>query len=128
MVSTTQRSPADGTHRRATTPRRIATVETHELFIIGAGGSGREIAAWAGRASWDGRPFRLLGLVDDLNPDREVNGLRAWSMAEAAALHPEACVVAAVGDARLRERLITQALALGLHQAPPLVHPGVEID
>jgi sugar O-acyltransferase (sialic acid O-acetyltransferase NeuD family) len=101
---------------------------THELLIIGAGGSGREIAAWAGRASWDGRPFRLLGLIDDLDPGREINGLHAWSMAEAAARFPRACVVAAVGDARLRERLIGQALRHGLHQAPPLVHPGVELD
>ncbi len=102
-------------------------MQTHDLLIIGAGGSGREIAAWAGRASWDGRPFRLLGLIDDLDPDREVNGLHAWSMGEAAAQHANACVVAAVGDARLRERLIGQALQHGLHQAPPLVHPGVEI-
>jgi sugar O-acyltransferase (sialic acid O-acetyltransferase NeuD family) len=102
--------------------------EPYDLLIIGAGGSGREIAAWADRASWDGRPFRLQGLIDDLQPGREVNGLWAWSMAEAAALHPHACVVAGVGDARLRERLIAQARELGLPSAPPLVHPGVELS
>ena len=103
-------------------------MEARDLLIIGAGGSGREIAAWAGRASWEGRPFRLLGLIDDLDSDREVNGLHAWSMEMAAALHPQACVIAGVGDARLRERLIAQAQAHGLQAAPPLVHPGVEVD
>ena len=36
--------------------------EPYELLIFGAGGAGREIALWAERASWAGRPFRLLGL------------------------------------------------------------------
>lgn len=102
--------------------------EPRDLLIIGAGGSGREIAAWADRASWQERPFRLQGLIDDLAPDRSVNGLPVWSMAMAATLHPEACVIAGVGDARLRERLIAQAAEHGLAPAPPLVHPGVELD
>jgi sugar O-acyltransferase (sialic acid O-acetyltransferase NeuD family) len=100
----------------------------HELLIFGAGGSGREIAAWADRASWQGRPFSLLGLIDDGIGEGIVNGRPVWGLSEAATRHPGANVVAAVGDARLRERLIGQALAAGLRASPPLVHPGVEYD
>ncbi|MBO0768257.1 MAG: hypothetical protein J2O48_06190, partial [Solirubrobacterales bacterium] len=67
------------------------------LLIYGTGGSGREIAAWAGD---------VLGFIDDAAAGGEVNGRRVFSLAQAAREHPGAAVVAAVGDSRLRERLI----------------------
>lgn len=98
------------------------------LLVFGAGGSGREIATWAARASWRGTGFRLLGIIDDGGPARQLSGVPVRPLAEHAARHPGAHVVAAVGDARLRERLIGAAVAAGLAPAPPLVHPGVELD
>jgi sugar O-acyltransferase (sialic acid O-acetyltransferase NeuD family) len=99
------------------------------LLIYGAGGSGREIAAWAGAAVWDGEGCDPVGFIDDDAADGAgVHGLGAWPLAVAAERFPGAGVIAAVGDSRLRERLISAAEAAGLRSAPPLVHPGVEID
>jgi sugar O-acyltransferase (sialic acid O-acetyltransferase NeuD family) len=102
--------------------------EPYPLLVFGAGGSGREIATWAGHASWDGRRFELLGIVDDGVAPTELSGVPVRPLAEHAAHHPGAYVVAAVGDARLRQRLIAIAADAGLRAAPPLVHPGVELD
>ena len=99
------------------------------LLIYGAGGSGREIAAWAARASWEGESFEPTGfIVDGTGAGASVHGLGVWPLAEAATRFPGAAVIAAVGDSRLRERLVTAAEAAGLISAPPLIHPGVEID
>jgi sugar O-acyltransferase (sialic acid O-acetyltransferase NeuD family) len=101
----------------------------HPLLIYGAGGSGREIAGWASRASWAGAAHELVGFIDDqAQADAIVHGHPAWPLAVAAARHPGAGVIAAVGDSRLRAALIAAAEAAGLVSAVPLVHPGVEID
>lgn len=104
--------------------------EAHELLIFGAGGSGREIALWAERASWAGRPFRLRGLISDDAYGTVIGGREVWTLAEAASRHPNAFVIAAVGDPQLRARLVELALAAGLRPSPPLVHPAVwaELD
>lgn len=99
-----------------------------ELLIFGAGGFGREVASWAGRARWAGEAFEVAGFIDDHAAVRELNGRPVLSLAAAAAHHPGAGVVATVGDPRLRERLIAKALAAGLVPAAPLVHPNVEYD
>lgn len=104
--------------------------EPHELLIFGAGGSGREIALWAERATWGGRPFRVLGLISDDDFGQVIGGRQVWTLADAARRHPAASVVVAVGDPHLRSRLVELALAAGLRASPPLVHPGVwaELD
>jgi sugar O-acyltransferase (sialic acid O-acetyltransferase NeuD family) len=104
--------------------------EPYELLIFGAGGSGREIAVWAERASWGGRPFRVLGLISDPEAGTVIGGRQVLALDEAASSHPSAYVVVAVGDPRLRSRLLRQALETGLRASPPLVHPGVwaELD
>jgi len=106
------------------------TPEPHELLIFGAGGSGREIAIWAPRASWEGRPFRVRGLISDDDFGKVVSGHEVWTLAEAARRHPAAAVVVAVGDPQLRSRLVELAVEAGLRPSPPLVHPGVfaELD
>jgi sugar O-acyltransferase (sialic acid O-acetyltransferase NeuD family) len=98
------------------------------LLIYGTGGSGREIAAWAGRAVWAGVQFDLLGFIDDGPVSGTVNGRPVWSLAAAAAAHPGAGVVAAVGDSRLRRRLIEAATGAGLQSSAPLVHPQTVLD
>jgi sugar O-acyltransferase (sialic acid O-acetyltransferase NeuD family) len=110
--------------------------DSHRLLIFGAGGSGREIAAWAPSASWDGKRFELLGLIDDAlagdaatpgaRPPR-INGSPVFTLAQAAERFPGVCVIAAVGDPALREQLVAAATAAGLRAAPPLVHPSVEL-
>ncbi len=99
-----------------------------ELLIFGAGGFGREVASWAGRAQWEGRGFRVVAYIDDNPPAAELNGRPVLGLEQAARLHPDASVIATVGDPKLRERLIGEALAAGLVATVPLIHPNVEYD
>ncbi|HWD70008.1 MAG TPA: NeuD/PglB/VioB family sugar acetyltransferase [Solirubrobacteraceae bacterium] len=101
---------------------------TRELLIFGAGGFGREVASWAGRAQWRGEGFAVAAFVDDNAPATELNGRPVLTLEQAAARHPGAHVLATVGDPKLRERLITKALAAGLVATAPLLHPSVEYD
>lgn len=98
------------------------------LLIFGAGGFGREVASWAGRASWDGDGFEVLGFIDDGLDAERLNGRPVLSLEAAAARHPGAGVLATVGDPGLRERLIAKALDAGLVATAPVIHPNVEYD
>lgn len=103
-------------------------MEPQELLIFGAGGFGREVASWAERASWQGRGFRLLAFVDDAPVAAELNGRPVLTLADAAARHPAARVLASVGQPRVRERMIAKAVEAGLAATAPLIHPNVEYD
>jgi sugar O-acyltransferase (sialic acid O-acetyltransferase NeuD family) len=107
---------------------RIAAVRTRELLIFGAGGFGREVASWAGRAQWRGEGFVAVAFIDDNAPAAELNGRPVLGLAEAAARHPGAYVIATVGDPQLRARLVAKALEAGLVATAPLIHPNVEYD
>jgi sugar O-acyltransferase (sialic acid O-acetyltransferase NeuD family) len=107
---------------------RIAAVQTRELLIFGAGGFGREVASWAGRARWRDEGFAAVAFIDDNAAAAELNGRPVLGLAEAAARHPGAYVIVTVGDPRLRERLIGKALEAGLVATAPLIHPNVEYD
>lgn len=99
-----------------------------ELLIFGAGGFGREVASWAGRAEWQEHGFKVAAFVDDNPIAPELNGFPVLTLAQAAAQHPAACVLATVGQPRVRERLIAKAAEIGLRATAPLVHPNVEYD
>lgn len=103
-------------------------MQTRELLIFGAGGFGREVASWAGRAQWRGEGFEVAAFIDDNAPAAELNGRPVLTLEAAAARHPGAYVIATVGDPRLRERLIRKALDAGLVATAPLIHPNVEYD
>ncbi len=83
---------------------------TRELLIFGAGGFGREVASWAGRAQWRGESFTVAAFIDDNAPAAELNGRPVLSLEQAAARYRGAYVIATVGDPKLRERLIDKAL------------------
>ncbi len=103
-------------------------MQTRELLIFGAGGFGREVASWAGRAQWRGEGFQVAAFIDDNAPAAELNGRPVLALEQAAAQHPGAYVIATVGDPNLRRRLIDKALEAGLVATAPLVHPNVEYD
>lgn len=103
-------------------------MQTRALLIFGAGGFGREVASWAGRALWRGEGFEVAAFIDDHAPAAELNGRPVLTLERAAAQHPGAYVIATVGDPGLRERLIGKALAAGLAASAPLLHPSVEYD
>jgi sugar O-acyltransferase (sialic acid O-acetyltransferase NeuD family) len=102
--------------------------EPRELLIFGAGGFGREVASWAGRAVWQERGFEVVAFVDDNAPADQLNGWPVLSLEVAASRHAGACVLATVGQTRLRERLIAKALEAGLVATAPVIHPNVEYD
>ena len=103
-------------------------MQVRQLLIFGAGGFGREVASWAGRAQWHGQGFEVAGFIDDNAPAEELNRFPVMSLEAAGARHPAAGVVATVGDPKLRERLIGKALDAGLVATAPLLHPNVEYD
>jgi sugar O-acyltransferase (sialic acid O-acetyltransferase NeuD family) len=98
------------------------------LLLYGANACGRELASWVERARFGEHPVRLLGFIDDLTPERVVNGHQVWRLDDAIRLHEGAFVVAAVGSPILREQLAAQAEAAGFVAAPPLIHRSVEYD
>ncbi len=99
-----------------------------ELLIFGAGGFGREVASWAGRATWRDEGFEVIAFIDDGLAVGQLNGRSVLSLEQAAARHPGAGVLATVGDPGLRERLIAKALTAGLRATSPVIHPNVEYD
>jgi sugar O-acyltransferase (sialic acid O-acetyltransferase NeuD family) len=103
-------------------------MEPRELIIFGAGGFGREVASWAERATWEERPFELVGFIDDAGAGQVLNGWPVLSLADAAAGHPQAGVLATVGDPAARERMIARAAQAGLVATVPVIHPNVEYD
>lgn len=103
-------------------------MQPRELLIFGAGGFGREVASWAERATWEERPFELVGFIDDATAGQVLNGWPVLSLADAAADHPQAGVLATVGDPVARERMIDRAAQSGLAATAPVIHPTVEYD
>lgn len=102
-------------------------MEPQQLLIFGAGGFGREIASWAERAQWRGRGFAVAGFVDD-NLAGELNGRPVLTLEQAAQRHPDAGILATVGQPAVRERMIGKAAEMGLRATSPLIHPSVEYD
>jgi sugar O-acyltransferase (sialic acid O-acetyltransferase NeuD family) len=103
-------------------------VQPRELLIFGAGGFGREVASWAGRAHWQDRGFEVVAFIDDAAVAAELNGHPVLTLAQAAERFPQAGVLATVGNPRTRELLIAKAAEAGLAPTPPVIHPNVEYD
>jgi sugar O-acyltransferase (sialic acid O-acetyltransferase NeuD family) len=110
------------------TPRERCRVlaMAHRLFIVGAGGFGREVHEYAldaGVAS-DGIPITIEGFIDD-NPraldGHDVNA-RIVSTIAGAAPADDARFLLAVGDPRLRKRLALDLETRGARFVS-LVHP-----
>lgn len=101
----------------------MATLDrAHDLVIAGAGGMGREAAAWVRDALPEAR---LHGYVagPDTPGGTALGGLPVWRDLDTPARRVGAVgVVLAIGSARLRRRVTAQADALGLPLIS-VVHP-----
>lgn len=97
------------------------------LFIVGAGGFGREVHEYArdAGASWDGEPFEIAGFLDD-NPralDGHVGvGAVVLGGVASAVPGPDDRYVLAIGDPRLRKRL-SELLGRRGARFVSIVHP-----
>ena len=101
-----------------------------DLFIVGAGGFGREavwtverINAAAGAPLW-----KVIGFADD-DPAKTKGNFEGYpllgSVAQASKDHPGASVFVAIGDNAIRRRLYAQ---LRGHDFPALIDPSAQVS
>jgi sugar O-acyltransferase (sialic acid O-acetyltransferase NeuD family) len=98
---------------------------TERLLIAGAGGFAREVAWLVDDINRAQPAWELVGFVDR-EPGAPIRGLPVVGIDGAAHLGADAAITA-VGDARLRRRLVDEIGSLGLPFAT-LVHPSVDAD
>lgn len=98
-----------------------------QILIYGAGGFAREVAWLVEQCADAGQALQPVGFIDDneANHGHEINGLRVYSLEQAARQFPQARVVLGLGAPAVREKLAARAQAQGLAFAT-LVHPRVE--
>src|SRR4051812_20639799 len=91
-------------------------------LVYGSGGFAREVA-WLAEA-WG---HHVAALIDDdqSRTGRVVNDVPVRNLAEAVRHHPDALVVAGIGDPEVREHVMARAAGAGL-RCGLLVHPRVE--
>lgn len=97
------------------------------LLIVGAGGFAREVAWLAETVAESGPNIQVAGFADD-NPElhgQELNGYRVVPLDDARTSLRANAFVIAVGAPKVRERLVSRALALDLEPLS-LIHPRVE--
>lgn len=85
-----------------------------KLLIVGAGGFGRELYAWAGQHPDHGRAWRLAGFLDD-NPEALARFGRFAPVAPIAGHRPSADAVylCGLGMPALKEKLVVPLVAAG---------------
>jgi sugar O-acyltransferase (sialic acid O-acetyltransferase NeuD family) len=99
-----------------------------DLVILGAGGMGQEVADLVRASASDGTRWRLIGFIDD---DHALHGLEVlglpvlgdhrWLSGRRAAL------ALGVGAPAARRRAWTAVQAVGVFEAPALVHPAAYV-
>ncbi len=100
-----------------------------EILVYGAGGFAREVAWLVQKCSSETKPFVVGCFIDDAHipPGKRLNGIPVLSLDEARLCHPQAQVVAAIGEPAVRAEVIRQAEQAGFRCAT-LIHPGVEMS
>lgn len=106
---------------------------TRPLLVVGAGGFGREVlnivhAVNVRRAEWE-----LLGVADDGPSNASLRALHRSGTAHLGAIEevarravvPGLCLVVAIGDPRVRQRVVVELSSYG--DFPSLVHPAATV-
>ncbi len=98
-----------------------------QIAVYGAGDFGQEIAWLVEECRNGGSSYEVVCFIDDdtAKQGTRVSDVPVMALAEARRSFPEARVVCAVGDPRIRESMATMAAAAGFGFAT-LVHPRVE--
>jgi len=97
------------------------------VLIYGAGGFAREVAWLLEQVGAAGGGQHAVGFIDD-SAERQgttLNGLPVVSLAEGTKRWPGAGCVVAVGDPKVRAKLMTASSAAGL-EGVTVIHPRVE--
>ncbi|MBR4654192.1 MAG: acetyltransferase [Kiritimatiellae bacterium] len=98
-----------------------------EIFIVGAGGFGREAAWTLDRLNGVNPAWRLLGFADDA-PEKASGTFAGYpllgTVADTARMHPTAAAFIAIGDNAVREKI---SALLGARDFPALVDPSADV-
>ena len=103
-----------------------------DLFVVGAGGFGREVLDVVAAINRVENRFRVLGVVDDRPSQRDLARLRALAMpwlgtvAEVIAAYAPADFALAIGDPRSR-RLVAGILESAGWRPATLIHPAAVV-
>lgn len=99
-------------------------MNTHEVVILGAGGFGREVYAYAEDCIQDGAQMRVLGFLDNDSSALDAFDLPVGILGPVPQLAEfrSAQFVIAIGDCAIRGRLARQVLSEGL-SLQSMVHP-----
>ncbi|GAC1329258.1 MAG: acetyltransferase [Chloroflexota bacterium] len=102
-------------------------MEGTTIAVYGAGGFAREVAWLVQSCIGRDGPYSVVTFIDDdeSSHGHEINGIPVCGLAHARERFPDARVVGAVGDPRVREVVMTKALSAGLEPAT-IIHPRVE--
>jgi len=96
-----------------------------DIVIVGAGGFGREVAWLVEEINTVSPEWRLLGFLDDMAKGSTVEGYPILGpMKRVAELGQHVYLTCAIGDSRLRKRLVDELAEPGRRFAT-LVHPSV---
>lgn len=97
------------------------------LVIIGSGGHGRELADVVEACIDDGRPWELLGFLDDdeRRHGETVRGLPILGGSEWLRQHRDVRVVLGIGSPEVKRRVVEKLGSTVRYQ--PLVHPRAEV-
>lgn len=104
--------------------------ELSSVYIVGAGGFGREVFAWAQQHPLAGKAWHIAGFIDDKvsaltlydYPVEIVGTIEQFLSAD----FPPAKILLAIGDPLIRSR-VAQRLATGGHEWMTLIHPSCVI-
>lgn len=100
-----------------------------DVLVYGAGGMAREVAWLIEQIEAAAGTHRVIGFIDDAERLRGqlLNDLPVYSLAQARAAWPHACVVGGIGAPRVRQSVIEKARAAGF-DTTTLIHPRVEMS
>ena len=103
---------------------------TTDIFIIGAGGFGREVQWIIERINEKNNKWNLLGYIDDgIKEGTFINGYNVLGGTDYLINYStEVCVVCAVGNPKVREKIISKLVSNNKILFPNIIDPDVKMS
>ena len=99
------------------------------IAIYGAGGLGGEVQDLIARINKTKQTYTHIAFIDDINPNRAVNGINVTSFTDIIQKHTPKNItfVIAVGEPALRKKLFAKVKEAG-YELETLIHPDAEVS